>query len=217
MSVREARAGCLHAAEPGLGIVLVATSELGRFVNENPGVMDGRRIPRAELDRLDMAATAQRDGHDEIPEDIGSVRRHGVRLGHGHNYVGSAQLPADRENRYLWQITWLTPERAVRDPSLDDLDVAIAQTSIATELTVFRVGLPRRHRATRDSLGDEPGPRSNVLVRHQIERSALAGPMAGCAVAKEERRDILIEGDASGFNGACGLLCGAPRLRQSEN
>jgi hypothetical protein len=75
-------------------------------------------------------------------------------------------------------------------------NLLIRQAADAFELTEVRVGLPGRHEPPLSHRGDQGGPLLNVVEGLKRERRGLAGPMAGCAVLKDDRRDVAIERDA---------------------
>jgi hypothetical protein len=65
------------------------------------------------------------------------------------------------------------------------------------------------------SLGDESGPLPDVVECQETERRRFAGPMAGRAIAKHDRRDVLIERQGATVGGAPRVLGG--RRSEGEN
>src|SRR6266436_3132487 len=75
---------------------------------------------------------------------------------------------------------------------------------IAGEIRVAGSGKPRRHDAFFGEVRDLPGVRLDVAVGQKRKRSCFAGMMAGSASAKDDGREIFIEGNAFFFGQVCG-------------
>ncbi len=85
----------LHAAGiAGLGIARVELTRRPRAVDAEVGVVHDPRVARMKFDGADVARRGHRNRHHEGAEHIGAVGRHLIRLGHAHDEIGRAQLPA---------------------------------------------------------------------------------------------------------------------------
>src|SRR5258706_10308437 len=70
---------------------------------------------------------------------------------------------------------------------------------IAGEIRVAGSGKPGRHNTFFGEVRGLPGVRLEVAVGQKRKRSCFAGMMAGSASAKDDRRELFIEGDAFFF------------------
>src|SRR6266436_9752970 len=86
---------------------------------------------------------------------------------------------------------------------------------IAGEIRVAGSGKPRRHDAFFGEVRDLPGVRLDVAVGQKRKRSCFTGMMAGSASAKDDGREMFIEGDAF-FCGRIGSDRGAEKLRNGK-
>src|SRR6185295_1603297 len=80
---------------------------------------------------------------------------------------------------------------ALVGPSLQQLDLRVAQRLLADERTVGRIRLPRRHETLFRHRRDLRGAALRVIVGEQAERGRTAGVMTHSAALDEQRRDVL--------------------------
>ena len=96
------------------------------------------------------------------------------------------------------QILRVALGRAGVDPARDRRLLRVGQAALVREVADRRIGMPRRHDAGLDRVGNRARPRPRILVGEQRHRRDLARPMTGGAVGKEDRRDV-IKGGPTGL------------------
>src|SRR6185295_8759756 len=82
---------------------------------------------------------------------------------------------------------------ALVGPSLQQLDLRVAQRLLADERTVGRIRLPRWHETLLRHRYDLRGAALRVVIGEQAERRRAAGVMTHAAALDEQRRDVLRE------------------------
>ena len=156
-----------------------------------------RAAAGAELHRADEAVAAARDGQDEVPVDIASVRRQREGIGHTEHEVRLAQFPSVVPPGHLRQVLGVAFAQTVLRPAPEHGDLRLAQSPVAHKSMLSGLGQPRRHLPARRDLDDRLGPFPRVGVGEQRERRRFARAMAWGAVPVQQRRDIAGEGDRS--------------------
>ena len=119
--------------------------------------------------------------------------RHVKRFGQLENDVGLGNPPALREGFRRGSIGRLTFDRAAVDPSDDLLFLAGSQRQIVREISVFRVGRPRRHLAREHCGANRLGPGASVFEGQKRHGSRFARTVAALAAILENRLYVLMK------------------------
>ena len=156
------------------------------------GVMDRRRRPAGTRRRVQNDRGRQRRANHEIPEHIVLARRQRDMASRGRRTrsgLPSSQCAARRApgRRMLG-----SPSGAPAvGPAAKRVDLGGCQPPLADERRIARFRQPRRHLTRRRcGVAISSARDLRVLVRQQVERRALSGPMAGRAVRARDRRDV---------------------------
>ena len=182
----------------GLGVGLVQLARGSGRIDPNVRVVNGAAAG-SELDAAHMAWAGERDGDDEVAEDVRAVGAQAVRWQlHDHvrtRPVLSARGPGDRG----------AGRHVDRGPGTGPFDypclVGVGQAAFAVELAVARLRLPRRHVAAADNRGNRRGTRADVARGGQAEWAVTVVAMAGRAVTRDERGDVACEAEGGGSLG----------------
>src|SRR5258706_5156823 len=152
-------------------------------------------ITRTELNGLYIAGRARRDRHHKITINVLPLRGQRVGFGHRDHEVRSAKLPAIAPFRLRWQIFGGSVDRAFRGPLLDETDLIDRQSPFAQKITGLRQ--PGWHITALRYFGHLLGVLFRVRLMDNGKWTGLAGAMAGRAIIKDNRRDLLIEAHGS--------------------
>ena len=185
--------GRVNAAESGCGITRVSLPRFTSAIEADKRVVHDFRVARPEFHRLHVSSRGQRNRNNEIAIHVLALGRQCVGLRHGHHHFGFAQLPVIVPFWQGWQLRRVAFNSAVGDPFLNRPDLPRAQQTCADEIAVARLRQPRRHVAARGDFGDLLHVLLRVPVIQQIKWRRLSRAMAGRAILKNDRRDVLGE------------------------
>ncbi len=137
----------IHAGESRLAILPVALPQHACVVHDEIRVMHRSLAARPQFHGADIFGLLQFHRDHKIPKDILSGGGHLIRLAHVQHQVRLAELPPFHEVRSRRQLRAVAFRRACLGPARQQIDLCIRQPLRAGEITVARLGRPRRHEA----------------------------------------------------------------------
>ena len=160
--------------------------------------MDDVALVGSHFGRFDPDVLLEIAGDSEvfIGHDAGSG--HVKLLADIEDQIGLADVPTVDEFSSGFGILAITLRRAGAGPGSDGSLFGFVQTAIIPEVAEFRIGEPRGHFGGQDRLADGGGPRAHFCVRGERHRRGLALAVTLDTALFEDRRDILVVGQASG-------------------
>jgi hypothetical protein len=156
--------------------------------------MHDAAIAGAEFNSADKFVFREIHRNHKAPEHISPFGGHGERLGHFHDQVGLAQIPAFGEFGRGGKIFCIPFQHTLLGPGLDQLDLRFCETSLVHEIAMAGLGLPRRHVAAFGDGGDILGVLLDRFIIQQRKRRDLAGAMAADAILIKDGGDVFGEG-----------------------
>ncbi len=157
--------------------------------------MHGLAVAGLDVDRGDVLLRSQMRRHREAAIHVADRRRR-VRLRVLQNHVGLPERPPAIEIERRGQIGRISFRRAVVGPTRDGVDVRLRENARAIEDAAAQRRLPRRHLARLRHVLDIRCALVRFGVRHQRERTDIAGVMAGLATRLKNADDFLVESRA---------------------
>src|SRR5689334_7703022 len=112
------------------------------------------RIVGAEFDRANVPRRRERHRDHEVAEHVGGARLQRVGLRQIEDEIGFPELPASGPLWWSGTIGWIAVVGSLRYPSLNDLDLFIAEPALVEKVAVARFGRPRRHVPRPGGAGD---------------------------------------------------------------
>ena len=157
--------------------------------------MVDRRAVGLEFHRAHERVGLERGAQHEVAIDVFPGRAQIERPRRRHNRVRRPELPPLGPGRRLRQVGGIALGLAPLDPSLNGVDLIVAQPPLAEDRILPALGQPRRHVPLGRFLGNLPGVLDGVGVGQERERRHFARAMAWGAIREQDRRDVLVERD----------------------
>src|SRR5579883_2366721 len=153
-------------------------------------------------------------------EHIRSLGWQRIGLRHCNYLVGLPDLPTASELRGRGLLPGVAFRSAVSGPLADDRDLLIGETALILEVSISRLGLPRRHEMRLCDGGDLLGALGGILISQERKGCNLARMMATAAVLVQNGRNVAIKGRRGrriGFSGECSPAASLPMRRSIKS
>src|SRR5437016_4983957 len=157
-------------------------------------VMDYSLVAGNDLGCLDPLVLFEFRGKSRIDVLVRGMRLDRVLLRHRQNVIRLSNLKVGYFFRKFGQIFRIALFSSLRDPIDDRVDLLLAKARDVREITVMRIGVPRRHLSGRNLFANRILPWQNIFIVEDGERRDVFGLMTSRTVFVKDGSYITIEG-----------------------
>ncbi len=164
-----------------------------RLADVDHGMVDRGAIARPHLHLLNPAVFSEVRRQNQILIIDRALGRNVERSRHFKHFIGRSYIPALRPLAWRRSVLGIAGGRARVHPRCKRVNLCWGQRSVVTEVSVARIGEPRRHFARDHFFANRLGPRTRVRVSEERHGRDFARTVALLAMRLEDRKNVFVE------------------------